>query len=180
MSTLHLLVLMLLLHSVCTHASSSLQQLEVADGDRRALLAVKLELSDPMGWLSSWNSTSSDVCRWTGVTCSRRHPGKVASVDMSSRQLSGMISPAIGNLTFLRELSLESNMLAGHAPSAGYAACASFLCSTTLSMVRSLEKYATAPTSSTSTWGLTNWKVKFLLGLDCCLSFRSSSSTTTI
>ena len=50
MSTLHLLVLMLLLNSVCTHASSSLQQ-EVADGDRRALLAVKLELSDPMGWL---------------------------------------------------------------------------------------------------------------------------------
>lgn len=88
----------------------------MAGGDRRALLAIKLELSDPMGWLSSWNRTSSDVCQWTGVTCSRQHPGRVASLDLSSRQLSGIVSPAIGNLTFLRKLNLESNMLAGEVP----------------------------------------------------------------
>uniref|UniRef100_K3YND1 Protein kinase domain-containing protein n=1 Tax=Setaria italica TaxID=4555 RepID=K3YND1_SETIT len=115
MSTLHVLVLVLLLHSMCSHASSSLEQ-QVADGDRRALLAIKLELSDPMGWLSSWNRTSSDVCQWAGVTCSRQHPGRVASLDLSSRQLSGIVSPAIGNLTFLRKLNLESNMLAGEVP----------------------------------------------------------------
>ncbi|KAL6658368.1 hypothetical protein ACP70R_003954 [Stipagrostis hirtigluma subsp. patula] len=114
MSTLHALVVMLLLHSMCRHASSSSEQ-EVS-GDRRALLAIKLELSDPMGWLSSWNSTSSDVCQWAGVTCSRRHPGRVVSLDMSWRQLSGVISPAIGNLTFLQEVSFESNMLAGEVP----------------------------------------------------------------
>jgi len=106
---------MLLLHSMCRHASSSSLEQEEA-GDRGALLAIKLELSDPVGWLSSWNSTSSDVCQWTGVTCSRLHPDRVAVLDLSSRQLSGIISPAIGNLTFLQKLNLESNMLAGEVP----------------------------------------------------------------
>jgi Leucine-rich repeat (LRR) protein len=115
MGTLHALVLMLLLHCICRHASFSEQEVS---GDRRALLAIKLELSDPVGWLSSWNSTSSDFCQWTGVTCTRRHPGRVASLDISSRQLSGTISPAIGNLTFLRKLNLGSNMLAGEVPGA--------------------------------------------------------------
>jgi hypothetical protein len=112
----HSLTLMLLLHCICRHASSSEQEVS---GDRRALLAIKLELSDPVGWLSSWNSTSSDFCHWTGVTCTRRrHPGRVASLDISSRQLSGTISPAIGNLTFLRKLNLGSNMLDGEVPGA--------------------------------------------------------------
>jgi hypothetical protein len=74
-------------------------------------MAIKLELSEPVGWLSSWNSTSSDVCQWTGVTCSRRHPVRVVSLDRTWRQLSGVISPAICNLTLLRKLNLESNML---------------------------------------------------------------------
>ncbi|WVZ96205.1 hypothetical protein U9M48_041872 [Paspalum notatum var. saurae] len=48
--------------------------------------------------------------------CSRRHPGRVVSLNVSNSNLGGSISPAIGNLTFLRTLDLFNNRLSGEIP----------------------------------------------------------------
>ncbi|CAI0416003.1 unnamed protein product [Linum tenue] len=63
--------------------------------------------TDPLGALSSWND-SVDFCGWNGVTCSTRHQ-RVTVLDLRSMQLSGPISPHVGNLSFLRELYLSNN-----------------------------------------------------------------------
>ncbi|XP_030518727.2 probable LRR receptor-like serine/threonine-protein kinase At3g47570 [Rhodamnia argentea] len=65
--------------------------------------------ADPFGVLDSWNH-SIDFCQWYGVTCGQRHR-RVTVLDLSSRGLSGPISPHIGNLSFLRKLQLQNNSL---------------------------------------------------------------------
>ncbi|KAK4745005.1 hypothetical protein SAY87_011317 [Trapa incisa] len=75
--------------------------------DRLTLLEVKSNTVDPLGILSSWNSTVH-FCHWHGVTCGRRHQ-RVIILELQSLQLSGTISPHIGNLSFLRELNLRNN-----------------------------------------------------------------------
>ncbi|XBI95380.1 hypothetical protein VPH35_031864 [Triticum aestivum] len=108
-----LLLLLLFAPLLRTPSSSSLQG---ESSDREALLAFKEGLSDRSGSLSSWSSTNADHCRWAGVACSRRHPGRVVSLSLPSKDLVGSISPAIGNLTFLRTLQLGSNVLSGEIP----------------------------------------------------------------
>ncbi|CAL4957959.1 unnamed protein product [Urochloa decumbens] len=103
----------LLLFAVLQAPSSSLHS---KSGDREALLQFKEGLSDPLGSLSSWNNSNADFCRWAGVTCSRRHPGRVVALSLPSRGLGGTISPTIGNLTTLRKLDLGSNMFSGEVP----------------------------------------------------------------
>ncbi|XP_048134925.1 probable LRR receptor-like serine/threonine-protein kinase At3g47570 [Rhodamnia argentea] len=77
--------------------------------DRIALLEFKSGITlDPFGVFSSWND-SIDFCRWSGVTCSRRHHSRVTVLDLNSQKLSGSISPHVGNLSFLRELRLQNN-----------------------------------------------------------------------
>ncbi|TVU42698.1 hypothetical protein EJB05_09118, partial [Eragrostis curvula] len=105
--------LCLLLFAVLPASSSSLRS---ESGDREALLTFKEGLFDTSGSLSSWNSTDTNYCQWAGVTCSIRHPGRVVSLSLPSRGLDGSISPAVGNLTFLRALDLRSNMLSGEVP----------------------------------------------------------------
>ncbi|KAJ1261556.1 hypothetical protein BS78_09G038900 [Paspalum vaginatum] len=112
-STLTLLLLVLYLTFIQPVYPSSLTG---EYGDREALLAFKEALSEDSGSLSSWNGSSSDFCPWAGVTCSRRHPGRVVSLSLHNSNLSGSICPAIGNLTFLRTLNLSSNMLSGDIP----------------------------------------------------------------
>ncbi|KAL6146178.1 hypothetical protein ACLB2K_056861 [Fragaria x ananassa] len=76
--------------------------------DRLTLLAIKAQIiKDPNGILSSWND-SLHFCNWTGVTCGLRHQ-RVMTLNLSSYQLIGSLSPHIGNLTFLSGLNLELN-----------------------------------------------------------------------
>ncbi|KAF8022152.1 hypothetical protein BT93_G2334 [Corymbia citriodora subsp. variegata] len=75
--------------------------------DKSALLAFKAGIEDPLGVLSSWNSTVSP-CQWYGVGCSRRHH-RVIALNLNSQKLSGSISPHIGNLSFLKALCLSNN-----------------------------------------------------------------------
>ncbi|KAJ6969990.1 LRR receptor-like serine/threonine-protein kinas e [Populus alba x Populus x berolinensis] len=76
--------------------------------DQEALLAIKDLISeDPFNSLSSWNS-SLQFCSWQGVTCGRRHR-RVTSLNLSSLELAGSLSPHIGNLTFLRVIDLSRN-----------------------------------------------------------------------
>lgn len=86
--------------------------------DRLSLIDVKNQLTDgPSGALRSW-SDSNDVCNWTGVSCSSRSssPRRVTAIDLSSRGLSGSISPSIANLTFLTNLTVANNGFYGPIP----------------------------------------------------------------
>ncbi|XP_077226228.1 uncharacterized protein LOC143859395 [Tasmannia lanceolata] len=77
-----------------------------------ALLSFKDGItSDPLGALSSWNHTLH-FCNWNGITCGRRHQ-RVTVLNLSGQNLVGTLSPAISNLTFLREIHLQENSFNG-------------------------------------------------------------------
>ncbi|KAJ4907922.1 Leucine-rich repeat protein kinase family protein [Raphanus sativus] len=83
--------------------------------DKQALLKFKSQVSeDKTVLLSSWNN-SSPLCRWTGVTCGRKHK-RVTGLDLRGFQLGGVISPFIGNLSFLISLNLTDNSFGGTIP----------------------------------------------------------------
>ncbi|KAK9742355.1 hypothetical protein RND81_03G166500 [Saponaria officinalis] len=83
--------------------------------DHAALLAIKNQLVDrPEGVFSSWND-SVPHCAWAGVTCGRKHK-RVTMLHLNSRNLSGTISPFIGNLSFLNTIALYNNSLHGQIP----------------------------------------------------------------
>jgi len=71
--------------------------------------------SDDRGFFSSWNHTV-DYCNWSGITCSRTHPGRVRELNITGKGLVGQISPSLGNLTLLKILDLSSNSLLGLLP----------------------------------------------------------------
>ena len=84
--------------------------------DKLALLEFKEQIKiDSNGILKSWNE-SLHFCSWFGVTCSRRHRDRVVSLVLEGQQLVGTISAHIGNLSFLREISLKNNSLHGQIP----------------------------------------------------------------
>ncbi|KAM5550993.1 putative LRR receptor-like serine/threonine-protein kinase [Rosa sericea] len=94
-------------------ASSNLRGNEV---ERLSLLAFKSEIfSDPLGILSSWNDSSNLCDEWRGITCGRRHQ-RVTVLDLQSSHLMGILSPHIGNLSFLRTLNLQNNSFTGTIP----------------------------------------------------------------
>jgi hypothetical protein len=82
--------------------------------DKLSLLAFKAQISDPLKKLSSWNE-SLHFCQWSGVTCGGRDE-RVIQLDLHSSQLVGSLSPSIGNLSFLRLLSLENNSFTNTTP----------------------------------------------------------------
>ncbi|XP_074333850.1 uncharacterized protein LOC141671475 isoform X2 [Apium graveolens] len=85
------------------------------DTDQQALLSFKASIEDnPLGVLASWNS-SIHFCHWTGVTCSHRRE-RVTSLNLTSQNLVGTLSPHIGNLSFLREIYLYENNFHGSIP----------------------------------------------------------------
>ncbi|XP_062183493.1 receptor kinase-like protein Xa21 [Phragmites australis] len=99
----------------CSHALVSPGSSN-ATTDELSLLAFKSMLSSPSdGLLASWN-TSSHYCSWPGVVCSRRQPERVISLLMGSFNLSGRLSPFLGNLSFLKKLDLHDNQFVGHIP----------------------------------------------------------------
>jgi hypothetical protein len=86
----------------------------VTAADEAALLAFKAKVSDG-GSLVSWNG-SADFCSWEGVTCNHQRPARVVELSLGGRALTGALSPALGNLTFLRKLDLSYNWLHGEIP----------------------------------------------------------------
>ncbi|EEC68387.1 hypothetical protein OsI_36537 [Oryza sativa Indica Group] len=76
-------------------------------GDELALLSFKSSLLHQGGLsLASWNTSGhGQHCTWVGVVCGRRrrrHPHRVVKLLLRSSNLSGIISPSLGNLSFLR------------------------------------------------------------------------------
>uniref|UniRef100_A0A0D9WMQ2 non-specific serine/threonine protein kinase n=1 Tax=Leersia perrieri TaxID=77586 RepID=A0A0D9WMQ2_9ORYZ len=82
-----------------------------ADDDRVALLSFS---SGVHGNLSNWGSSAA-MCSWTGIRCDP-HSGRVIWLLLSKSNLTGVISPAIGNLSMLERLELNDNLLSGDLP----------------------------------------------------------------
>ncbi|PWA36250.1 protein kinase-like domain-containing protein [Artemisia annua] len=99
--------------------SHSFHQVSVSYGDNEtdylALLSFKLKIThDPYEVLTSWNH-SFDFCDWSGISCGKRHK-RVTALRLYSKGLKGSLSPHVGNLSFLRELSLWNNSFLGTIP----------------------------------------------------------------
>ncbi|KAE8732894.1 Detected protein of unknown function [Hibiscus syriacus] len=83
--------------------------------DQQALLQFKAKITgDQLKIMESWNS-SIHFCQWRGVTCGRKHQ-RVTKLELQHLELSGSLSPFIGNLSFLRELSLAGNSFYNEIP----------------------------------------------------------------
>ncbi|XP_065635312.1 probable LRR receptor-like serine/threonine-protein kinase At3g47570 [Quercus suber] len=84
--------------------------------DRLALLDFKAKITDdPLQVLSSWND-SIHFCQWRGVTCGRRHQ-RVIMLHLRSSKLVGSISSHVGNLSFLKNLTISNNSFHNEIPS---------------------------------------------------------------
>ncbi|XP_030526266.1 putative receptor-like protein kinase At3g47110 [Rhodamnia argentea] len=113
--TPHPVIFSLCLLLPCTYFTLSHSAKLGNDTDRLALLAFKNQIShDPFATLGNWND-SVHFCRWNGVICGGRHE-RVVVLDLQSRNLTGTISPHIGNLTFLRKVRLRYNYFHGKIP----------------------------------------------------------------
>ncbi|KAJ0034940.1 hypothetical protein Pint_25938 [Pistacia integerrima] len=78
--------------------------------DKESLLSIKLNIYSPtINWTSS-----VDCCLWEGIECDAN--GRVTHLQLPGRDLSGSISPSIGNLTHLSHLNLSHNHLSGPVP----------------------------------------------------------------
>ncbi|GJS09470.1 leucine-rich repeat protein [Tanacetum coccineum] len=83
--------------------------------DYHALLSFKSMIThDPYKVLTSWNH-SFHFCDWSGISCGKRHK-RVTVLRLVSQGLEGSLSPHVGNLSFLREISLENNSFQGTIP----------------------------------------------------------------
>ncbi|XP_057956837.1 receptor-like kinase TMK4 [Malania oleifera] len=76
--------------------------------------AVMTKLASALSSLpSDW--TGSKFCSWTGVNC--HNSGRVTSISLASKSLSGVLPSQLNELTQLRTLSLQNNQLSGALPS---------------------------------------------------------------
>ncbi|KAL5703959.1 non-specific serine/threonine protein kinase [Ranunculus cassubicifolius] len=81
----------------------------------KALLSLQtffLDDSSPPS-LQNWNESTSH-CTWTGVSCDINR--RVVALDLTSLNLTGILSPDIGYLRNLVNLSVAANSLSGHIP----------------------------------------------------------------
>ncbi|KAM0023610.1 putative protein kinase RLK-Pelle-LRR-XII-1 family [Helianthus debilis subsp. tardiflorus] len=103
------LVVALVIHIIGAVYGSS------AESDHLALLEFKSKITlDPQGALTSWND-SLPFCQWRGVTCGRRHR-RVTMLDLQDLGLVGSLSPYLGNMSFLGNITLDNNNLHGSIP----------------------------------------------------------------
>lgn len=79
----------------------------------QALMNIKNGLKDPHSVLN-WDADAVDPCSWTMVTCSSDK--FVIGLGSPSQNLSGTLSPSIGNLTNLQTVLLQNNRILGPLP----------------------------------------------------------------
>eukprot|EP00249_Psilotum_nudum_P024467 c29192_g1_i5 orf=1089-2837(-) len=92
-----------------------LQPSAASNSEGNALYAVKQDMKDPDGALSSWNDNLVTPCSsWNFVTCDDQL--SVIQVSLANLGLSGVLSAEIGNLPNLQTLTLENNFLSGSLP----------------------------------------------------------------
>ncbi|XP_066336587.1 probable leucine-rich repeat receptor-like protein kinase IMK3 [Miscanthus floridulus] len=118
-----LLLLLLLLSPPAATAAQHHRHHTTGDGfvisqaDYQGLQAIKHDLSDPYGFLRSWNDSGLAACSgaWAGIKCVL---GSVVAITLPWRGLGGTLSArGLGQLVRLRRLSLHDNAIAGPVPS---------------------------------------------------------------
>ncbi|CAN6330268.1 unnamed protein product [Urochloa humidicola] len=88
----------------------------ISEADYEGLQAIRHDLSDPYGFLRSWNGSGLTACSgaWVGIKCVL---GSVVGITLPWRGLSGTLSQrGLGQLTRLRRLSLHDNAISGPIP----------------------------------------------------------------
>ena len=115
-----LLILVLL-----TQVFSLLQLSAGSNEEALALVALKATITDPQNHLGDWkvvvNASTNDPCLWTGVTCGNSSSSSsslsmVVSLNLSSMNLTGTLSPELGRLQNLVTISLDCNNFTGPVP----------------------------------------------------------------
>jgi len=92
----------------------------------QALYDMKMQLNDTYGVLKGWKDNQShggalndwkdnqmSPCYWDHIIC---HYSKVIAIILNSSGLTGVLSPSIGKLETLQQLSLEGNYIYGEIP----------------------------------------------------------------
>ncbi|KAF8039158.1 hypothetical protein BT93_B1647 [Corymbia citriodora subsp. variegata] len=80
----------------------------------QALIAIKDMLVDPHGVLNRWDLDEVDPCSWIAIRCEATF---VTVLEIPRQNLSGTLSPSIGNLINLKNLFLQNNNISGFIPS---------------------------------------------------------------
>ncbi|CAN7137441.1 hypothetical protein HID58_015893 [Brassica napus] len=111
-----------LILSLLLLASPFVSSVEIDSSDLKALQVIKTELG-VNGQRSSLSSSDANPCGRGGVSCEIRHSDatggyvlRVTRLVYRSRSLAGTISPVIGTLSELKELTLSNNKLVGGVP----------------------------------------------------------------
>ncbi|KAI3817848.1 hypothetical protein L1987_11647 [Smallanthus sonchifolius] len=96
-------------------SSQSWDGIIVTESDFQALQSFKLGLTDPNGFLKSWNDSGYGACSggWEGIKCAQ---GQVIVIQLPWRGLGGQITSKIGQFQALRKLSLHDNAIGGSIP----------------------------------------------------------------
>ncbi|GJX37545.1 leucine-rich repeat receptor-like protein kinase TDR [Tanacetum coccineum] len=86
-----------------------------------SLLALKKSIQDPLNTFHEWNTPDPGPeqhvwCNWSGVKCDPK-TFQITSLDISNRNLSGVIPVEIKYLTSLRYLNMSLNLFTGSLPS---------------------------------------------------------------
>ncbi|CAN4076751.1 unnamed protein product [Withania somnifera] len=88
----------------------------VESDDGSTLLEIKKSFRDVENVLYDWtDSPSSDYCAWRGITCDNV-TFNVVALNLSSLNLDGELSPAIGQLKGLISIDVRGNRLSGQIP----------------------------------------------------------------
>ncbi|EPS71248.1 hypothetical protein M569_03502 [Genlisea aurea] len=97
------------------------EDVDTSSAELQALLEIKSHLVDPLDHLSDWKipaqvSAASTLlhCNWTGVSCSSY--GFVERLDLSSMNLTGLVSERIQDLRYLLYLNLCCNGFSSSLP----------------------------------------------------------------
>lgn len=86
------------------------------DDEGKALMAIKASFSNLANVLLDWDNVhNSDFCSWRGVSCDNSSLS-VVSLNLSSLNLGGEISTAIGDLRNLQSIDFQGNKLTGQIP----------------------------------------------------------------
>ncbi|XVE89217.1 hypothetical protein DITRI_Ditri19aG0132600 [Diplodiscus trichospermus] len=114
-SMLHFLINLLLFLSL-SFLFVSLTHAACNQNDRYSLLAFHSNITAPSSSPLNWSS-STDCCFWEGVGCvASDDDDRVSQLWISSRGLTGHLSPSILNLSLLTHLNLSHNRLTGSLP----------------------------------------------------------------
>ncbi|CAN6465867.1 unnamed protein product [Victoria cruziana] len=97
-------------------AFATLGSVFAVSNDSKTLLDIKKSFRDADNVLYDWTDASSaDFCSWRGITCDNA-TFEVTSLNLSSLNLYGEISPSIGELKSLISIDLRGNYLSGQIP----------------------------------------------------------------